>query len=107
MNLLINSADALDGLTGRAPAIRVTTRQADGEIVLAVSDNGEGMSRDVLAHAFDESFSTKPAGRGRGIGLYLCKALIEENHGRIELFSTTGEGTVAAVHLPCETAAAA
>jgi two-component system, NtrC family, sensor kinase len=107
MNLLINAADAMDGVTGRKPTIRVSTRQADGEITLTVSDNGQGMGPDVLAHAFDESFSTKPAGRGRGIGLYLCKALIEENHGRIELSSTPGAGTVAQVHLPCQGARAA
>jgi two-component system sensor histidine kinase RegB len=58
------------------------------------------MELDVLAHAFEESFTTKPAERGRGIGLHLCKTLIEESGGRIELESTLEIGTTARVCLP-------
>lgn len=102
MNLLINAADAMEGVTDRKPAIRVSTRRAGGEIVLSVSDNGNGMDPEVFAHAFERSFTTKPAGKGRGIGLYLCKTLIEEIGGRIELRSTPGTGTTAEVRLPCD-----
>jgi two-component system, NtrC family, sensor kinase len=108
MNLLINAADALEGMAGRnRPTIRVSTRQTDGAITLSVSDNGQGMDSEVLAHVFDRAFTTKPAGKGRGIGLYLCKLLIEEIDGRIELGSTQGGGTTAQVHLPSQTAHAA
>ncbi len=102
MNLLINAADAIDGLESRRPTIRVSTRRADGEILLLVSDNGQGMDPAVLAHTFEENFTTKPAGKGRGIGLYLCKTLIEEIGGRIDLESTADQGTVARIHLPSE-----
>jgi signal transduction histidine kinase len=101
MNLLINAADAMEGVNDRRPTVRVATRRVDGEIVLSVSDNGIGMDPEVLAHAFQQSFTTKPAGKGRGIGLYLCKTLIEEMNGRVELKSTSGAGTSAEVHLPC------
>ena len=101
MNLLINAADATEGVADRKPAVRVATRRVDRKIVLVVSDNGVGMPPEVLAHAFQQSFTTKPAGKGRGIGLYLCKTLIEEMNGRIELKSTPGAGTTAEVHLPC------
>lgn len=108
MNLLINAADALEGMVGRnRPTIRVSTRQADGAIIFSVADNGQGMDSDVLAHAFDRAFTTKPAGKGRGIGLYLCKLLIEGIDGRIELGSTPGRGTTAQVHLPSPPARAA
>lgn len=99
MNLLINAADAMDGLDSRRPSIRVSTRRTAAEIIVAVSDNGHGMDSAVLGHAFDQSFTTKPAGTGRGIGLYLCKTLIEEIGGVITLASTPGVGTVAQVHL--------
>lgn len=107
MNLLINAADAMDGLSGRPRTIRVLTRCLDRAIVLSVIDNGHGMDPQVLARAFDESFSTKPIGKGRGIGLYLCKMLIEAMDGRIELESTVGVGTSAHVYLPLPTAVAA
>ena len=100
MNLLINAADAMEKLVGRKPAIRVSTRRINGEIILSVHDNGQGIDPTVLAHAFEQSFTTKPAGKGRGIGLYLCKTLIEEIGGRIELQSTVGVGTTVQVRLP-------
>ena len=107
MNLLINAADALEGPTQGKPTIRVSTRQAPGEITLSVQDNGHGMTEAVLAQAFRQSFSTKPAGKGRGIGLYLCKTLIEDIGGRIELISAVGSGTTVHVRIPCTSATAA
>jgi two-component system, NtrC family, sensor kinase len=106
MNLLINAADAMEGMVDRKPTIRVSTRRADGQIVLLVSDNGHGMKPDVLTHAFDQCFTTKPAGKGRGIGLYLCKTLIEEIRGTVQLRSAPGAGTTAEVRLPCGALAA-
>ncbi len=100
MNLLINAADATEGIAGRSPAIRVSTRQAAGEVLMCVADNGQGMDAAVLGRAFADSFTTKPAGKGRGIGRYLCKKLIEEMAGRIALESTPGAGTAASVWLP-------
>lgn len=102
MNLLINAADAMQEVTRRTAMIRVITRQAGGACVLSVSDNGQGMDSAVLAHVFERSFTTKPAGKGRGIGLYLCKTLIEELGGRIDLESTQGVGTTVRVSLPSQ-----
>jgi signal transduction histidine kinase len=101
MNLMINAADAMSGADApQAPCIRVATRQVEGGIEVTLQDNGHGMSREVLARAFDESFTTKPAGRGRGIGLFLCKTLMEEAGGRIALASAPGSGTTATLFLP-------
>jgi len=101
MNLLINAADALERISdpGRQ-RIRIATRVVGDEVLLSVTDNGCGMTPDVLTKAFDESFTTKPAGRGRGIGLFVCKSLIEKSGGRIELSSTPGEGTTATIFIP-------
>ena len=100
MNLLINAADSMEGIKARKPTISVSTRAADGEFMLSVTDNGVGMAPAVLSQAFEESFSTKPAEKGRGIGLFLCKALIEQNGGHIELESTPGVGTTARFCVP-------
>jgi two-component system, NtrC family, sensor kinase len=104
MNLLINAADAMSEVPrdGRA-RIRVSTRVIDGGIVLSITDTGHGMTSEVMARAFEESFTTKPVGQGRGIGLYLCKTLIEQSGGRIELASTPGAGTTVSLLLPVVT----
>jgi signal transduction histidine kinase len=89
----------MEGVTNRKPAVRVSTQQIDGEIALSVSDNGQGMDAVTLSRAFDQSFTTKPVGKGRGIGLYLCKTLIEAAGGSIELQSKQGAGTVVRIHM--------
>lgn len=105
VNLLINAADAFDGCTGPCDCtVRVVTRVVADEVHLSVTDNGHGMAPDVLAKAFEESFTTKPAGKGRGIGLFVCRSLVEKDGGRIELSSVAGEGTTATVRLPLEPA---
>ncbi len=99
MNLLINAADALENVSGRKPTIRMATQAADGEVVITVNDNGKGMDSEVLARAFDESYTTKAPDKGRGLGLFLCKSLLEGCGNRIELESTPGVGTTARIRL--------
>jgi two-component system NtrC family sensor kinase len=101
MNLIINSADALEGLAGRSPLIGVTTRMDAGWAVLEVNDNGHGMTSDVLARAFEELFSTKPADKGRGLGLFMCKTLVERSGGQIAIASQPDVGTTVTVRIPC------
>ena len=104
INLVINAADALEGITGRAPVIRLTTRCEGDSTLLIVEDNGHGMDATVQARAFEEMFTTKPAGRGRGLGLFMCRSLVERDCGRIELSSVPGSGTAVRVHLPLQPA---
>jgi two-component system NtrC family sensor kinase len=53
-----------------------------------------------LSQAFNDSFTTKPLGKGSGLGLFLCRTLIEGCGGRIELESTPDAGTTVRVRLP-------
>ena len=99
MNLLINASDAMEGVADRKPTVRVSTQKIDGEIALSISDNGQGMDTAILSRAFDQSFTTKPAGKGRGIGLHLCKTLVEAAGGSIELQSKQGSGTVVRIRM--------
>lgn len=100
MNLMINAADALESTHGGARRIRVATRAEAAGAVLTVSDNGHGMDAALLSRVFDESFTTKPLDKGRGLGLFLCKNLIKQNGGRIELESVLHAGTTARIVLP-------
>ncbi len=100
MNLLINSADAMENLHQRKPKIWIATRPTESDVLLTVNDNGKGMDGAVLARAFEESYTTKPPSKGRGLGMYLCKTLLEQGGNRIELESSPGVGTTVRIWYP-------
>jgi signal transduction histidine kinase len=100
MNLLINAADAVDGVSGRKPTISVSTCGLPDRVVLAVSDNGHGIGAANQERVFDEYFTTKPAGKGSGLGLALCRNLLETCGGSIHLASEIDVGTTVTVELP-------
>jgi signal transduction histidine kinase len=100
MNLLINAADALHGRTAPPPHIRLLTSREDDFVVIRVLDNGEGISQENLPLVFVERFTTKAPGKGSGLGLSLCRSLIEKAGGSIEIASEPGEGTEVQIRLP-------
>ncbi|MFI5309380.1 MAG: sensor histidine kinase, partial [Polyangiales bacterium] len=79
LNLLLNAVDALGG-RGR---IEISAERADGECLLCVSDDGPGLSDEVLARLFEPFTTTKPPGKGTGLGLAVCHALVEGMGGTI------------------------
>ncbi|MFL5053224.1 MAG: ATP-binding protein [Xanthobacteraceae bacterium] len=89
---LANVAEGSDG----APAVRLTVR-----------DTGAGMSRDVVEHAFEPFYSTKPKGAGTGLGLATVYGIVTQSGGTIEIDSTPGAGTTIEVLLPATEAEAA
>ena len=100
INLVINAADATASLAPRTGRIELATRCADAGVELCVSDNGCGMSEAVRQRAFEPLFTTKPAGYGTGLGLPLCRSIVQDHGGRIELESEPGKGTRINVWLP-------
>jgi signal transduction histidine kinase len=100
MNLLINAADALEGREELAPAIVVQTRRIGATVVLAVIDNGPGIAAENLDRIFETHFTTKPPGRGSGLGLSLCRSLVQQDGGEIHVESVAGQGTTVRVTLP-------
>lgn len=99
-NLVINAADATAELPPHTARIALSTRQVDGGVELRVEDNGCGLSPEVAARAFEPLFTTKPAGRGTGLGLPLCRSVVEAHGGRIRLAPLPGGGASATVWLP-------
>lgn len=67
---------------------------------LRVEDNGSGMSREVVARAFDPFFSTKPASQGTGLGLSMVYGFVRQSGGSIRIVSTPGQGTCVELLLP-------
>jgi two-component system NtrC family sensor kinase len=98
-SLIINAADATAGRGPRGAHIEVSTRCAASGVELCVSDNGCGMSRAVLERAFEPLFTTKPPGRGTGLGLPLARSIAAEHGGDITLQSSPGQGTLVRVWL--------
>lgn len=107
LNLLLNAADAIP--EDRSGHIELSIDTEGGEVVLAVADDGVGMSAEDQDRCFDMFFTTKVVGEGTGLGLAVVHNIITNHGGRIEVHSTLGEGTTFRVHLPLEapTAAAA
>jgi signal transduction histidine kinase len=100
MNLLINAADAAEGRTDPKPRILMSTGVSDEGVKVMVSDNGSGMDKVTLSRVFEEYFTTKPLGKGSGIGMAVSKSLIESGGGTINLESEPGIGTTAIIWLP-------
>lgn len=109
MNLLLNARDAVLERRDATPRIEVTVADAPADVrlpgaervlELRVRDNGAGMSAEALKHAFEPFFTSKEVGRGTGLGLPTCDAIVRDLGGRIELESATGRGTTVSVLLP-------
>jgi signal transduction histidine kinase len=101
LNLLVNAAQAIPEGHADRNEIRVTTRTAeDGSAIVEVADTGSGIPKADLERIFDPFFTTKPVGVGTGIGLAICRRIVIELGGQIEVESAVGKGTVFRLILP-------
>lgn len=109
LNLLINARQAMP--SGGRIAIKLL-HDADNDMIdLVVRDNGSGIPPEVLPKIFDPFFTTKKgpdaSGKGgTGLGLSMCREIIESHHGRIRVESSVGKGTAFTLKLPVAKAAA-
>jgi two-component system sensor histidine kinase RegB len=83
-----------------AGTVRLSATRRGDELVLLVEDDGPGMPANVLEHATEPFFSTREAGAGMGLGLFLATSVAEQLGGRLELESRVGKGTRASLVLP-------
>lgn len=94
-NLVLNAREALTN----GGQVRVETSRRDGWLVVAVADNGCGMSSEFIQNSLFRPFQTTKK-KGIGIGMFHCKMIVEAHRGRIEVESEVGKGTTFRVLLP-------
>ncbi len=97
MNILSNAADAIpeEGI------ITIETKMKDNNnLIIKISDTGEGISLENQTRIFDPFFTTRTKEQGMGLGLSISKKVIEKHNGTIEVDSHVGEGTTFTVTLP-------
>ncbi|MBI3200197.1 MAG: response regulator [Myxococcales bacterium] len=111
VNLVTNARDAMPRGGTITVGIRRVTISGDSigavddlvpgpHALLSVTDAGEGMSQTVLAHAIDPFFTTKPVGRGTGLGLSTVYGIAKQSGGGLRIDSVLGRGTTVKVYLP-------
>jgi signal transduction histidine kinase len=107
-NLLTNAIDAYDGCGTGEGAIRVRVRPGAQEVAIAVEDDGAGIAPEHRERIFEELFTTKPSGRGTGLGLPISRAIVAECFGgRLEVTSAVGHGSCFTIIVPQRLASAA
>ncbi|WRH67718.1 MAG: ATP-binding protein [Planktothrix sp. GU0601_MAG3] len=110
MNLLGNAIDALEEATQKwengqeTPIINIKTEVIQPDRVrVKITDNGLGMDGDVKMRLFEQFFTTKPIGKGTGLGLFISREIVEDYHeGMLSFQSEFGQGTEFIITIPIE-----
>ena len=99
LNLIMNAVETMSGVDGRPRELLVSTdRDATGGVVVTVTDSGPGLNPENFDRVFEAFYTTKP--RGMGMGLSICRTIVEAHGGRIWASRTAGPGATLQFALP-------
>ena len=99
-NLVRNAREAMEG-QDEPPRLRVSVARVGAQAEVRVTDNGPGIRPEILQSIFEPFVSTK--GKGMGLGLSICREIVQGHGGRLDVESTLGQGTTFTVTLPLYT----
>ncbi len=103
LNMLLNSIDAINEVKERNPeyqgVIKILLEKNHGKVLINIEDNGVGISNENQRKIFDPFYTSKEAGKGTGLGLYVSFNIIKEHNGEIYFKSEPGKGTVFSIEL--------
>ena len=86
---------------GYQPEVNITVKRIDGNFVISIADNGEGMTDEVKQHLYENFFTTKPVGQGTGLGMAITRDIVENRHGgKLQFDSEEGKGTIFKLTIP-------
>ena len=100
INLVINGLDAMEPVTDRPRELLIRSQHEAELVLVAVQDSGTGIEPDNVDQMFDAFFTTKP--RGMGIGLSICRSIIEAHAGRLWASPNAGPGATFQFSLPAD-----
>ena len=92
MNLIMNAAEAMDEVSGRDRTLAIASRNDELEVTITIADSGPGIDETKRARIFEPFFTTKVD--GMGLGLSICKSIIEGHEGRLWTTSNVPFGTI-------------
>lgn len=98
LNLMTNAGDAMP--EGGVLTVRVQDQSDSSRVVIEFGDTGQGISTIDLKKVWEPFFTSKPEGKGAGLGLSICSRIVEEHGGAISLESEAGKGTIVRLALP-------
>lgn len=97
VNLITNAVQAM---SARGTLTLTTTVAPDGLVIASVGDTGCGIPKELFSKIFDPLFTTKPPGKGTGLGLYNVMSVISKMEGHICVESDVGVGTIFHIEFP-------
>jgi signal transduction histidine kinase len=101
LNLIVNAAQAIPEGRADSNVISITGRATVARTVqVEVRDSGQGIPAAELPRVFEPLFTTKPIGKGTGLGMSICHRIVTDLGGRIEIESVKGQGTCVRLELP-------
>ncbi|WIM05750.1 MAG: HAMP domain-containing histidine kinase [Candidatus Nitricoxidivorans perseverans] len=99
LHLIENAVQAVAD-SGKPGTVTVSSRPAEGGVGIAIADTGVGMSAAQQARVFEPFYTTRPVGKGTGLGLTVVRDVVQAHGGKVALDSRPGAGTTVTIFLP-------
>ena len=100
--VITNLLDNAFKFTPDGGRVLLRAREHEGHIEVTVKDSGDGIAPESLIHVFDRHWRERRARSGAGLGLAICKGIVEAHRGRISAESTLGAGSVFVFRIPAQ-----